>query len=112
MERIEGLYLHTVNIEARTGPSKPMLHRLPSHPLWAVILLSVVLRALVMVRGAVAFDDPDNYLPLARSLALGEGFALNGRPTAYRPPLYPFWLAPILRALGDRSDLGIALLHL
>ena len=62
-----------------------------------------------MVRGSGAFDDPDNYLPLARSLAAGEGFAFKGRPTAYRPPLYPLVLAPLVAAgdgwarLGDRA---------
>jgi hypothetical protein len=66
----------------------------------------------VMVRGSSAFDDPDNYLPLARSLACGEGFTLKGRPTAYRPPLYPLLLAPLVGILGDRTELGIALFHL
>jgi hypothetical protein len=114
MKKIEGLYLHPVNRDAPDRPPQPpaMRPRFLAHPLGVVILLSVVLRALVMVRGPAAFDDPDNYRPLARSLAAGEGLALNGRPTAYRPPLYPLMLAPILRAAGDRTDLGIALLHL
>jgi hypothetical protein len=59
-----------------------------------------------------AFDDPDNYLPLAHSLASGEGFVLNGRPTAYRPPLYPLILAPIFASTGEAAFAGIALLHL
>jgi 4-amino-4-deoxy-L-arabinose transferase-like glycosyltransferase len=57
-------------------------------------------------------DDPDNYLPLARSLAAGRGFVVNGRPTAYRPPLYPLVLAPLVAALGDRLAWGVAALHL
>jgi hypothetical protein len=65
-----------------------------------------------MVRGAGRFDDPDNYVPLARSLASGAGFMLKGRPTAYRPPLYPILLAPLISRGGDPSVLGIALLHL
>ena len=63
-----------------------------------------------MVRGPGPFDDPDNYLPLARSLAAGDGFMLKGRPTAYRPPLYPLMLAPLISHGGDRAVLGIALL--
>ena len=89
-----------------------MLRRLIRHPLGIVLVLSVVVRAAVMARGSGTFDDPDNYRPLARSLAAGEGFAHKGRPTAYRPPLYPLLLAPIIRVLGARADLGIALLHL
>jgi 4-amino-4-deoxy-L-arabinose transferase-like glycosyltransferase len=79
-------------------------------------LILVVLLAILARLGAIAtargFEDPDNYLPLARSLASGEGFALKGRPTAYRPPLYPLLLAPLVATLGDRIEPGIAGLHL
>jgi hypothetical protein len=83
-----------------------------SQPLWAIIVLAVLLRAAVMVRGSGAFDDPDNYLPMARSLASGEGFALRERPTAYRPPLYPLILAPLAAGRDEWIPWGIALLHL
>ena len=49
---------------------------------------------------------------LARSLAAGRGFVLNGRPTAYRPPLYPIVLAPSRRGLGEQLAWGVAGLHL
>lgn len=78
----------------------------------AAMIAAVALRLGLMGLARGAFDDPDNYLPLARSVAAGQGFVLNGRPTAYRPPLYPILLAPIVRVLGDRPDLGIAVLHL
>ncbi len=58
------------------------------------------------------FEDPDNYLPLAQSLASGEGFSLKGHLTAYRPPLYPLLLAPLVATLGDQVSWGIAGLHL
>ena len=61
----------------------------PLDLLWLSILIGGGARASGDALGPVAFDDPDNYLPLARSLAAGEGFVFNGRPTAYRPPLYP-----------------------
>jgi 4-amino-4-deoxy-L-arabinose transferase-like glycosyltransferase len=57
-------------------------------------------------------DDPDNYLPLARAVAEGRGLALEGRPTAYRPPLYPLVLAPLVVLMGDRPWWGIRVLHL
>jgi 4-amino-4-deoxy-L-arabinose transferase-like glycosyltransferase len=81
------------------------------YPLVWIMLLAVLLRAAVILRGPGTFDDPDNYLPMARSLASGEGFVFKGHPTAYRPPLYPLILAPLV-LLGDRERLGIALLHL
>ena len=57
-------------------------------------------------------DDPDNYLPLARSLAEGRGFALDGRATAYRPPLYPIALAAGVAMLGNRVSWWARGLHL
>ena len=36
--------------------------------LLAIVILAVLVRAAVMARGPAPFDDPDNYLPLARSL--------------------------------------------
>ncbi len=81
-------------------------------PLWAVILIGTMLRAAVMASGTAAFQDPDNYLPLARSLASGAGFTQHGRPTAYRPPLYPLFLAPLVSVPGVPAVRGIALLHL
>jgi hypothetical protein len=88
-----------------------MVDRRFSHSLNALILLAVLLRLALIARGPGRFEDPDNYLPLARSLAAGGGFSLNGHPTAYRPPLYPLMLAPLISMLGDRADWGIALLH-
>jgi 4-amino-4-deoxy-L-arabinose transferase-like glycosyltransferase len=81
-------------------------------PLWAIVLLGVALRVAAMAWRPGAFDDPDNYLPLAQSLAKGEGFVLNGRATAYRPPLYPLLLAPLVSRTGKMFYPGIALLHL
>ncbi len=45
--------------------------------LGAIVLVAILLRAAVMLRGPGPFDDPDNYLPLARSLAEGGGFCLR-----------------------------------
>ncbi|QEH36411.1 hypothetical protein OJF2_49750 [Aquisphaera giovannonii] len=76
------------------------------------LFIGLVLRAAAMSVGSGAFEDPDNYLPLARSVARGEGLAWKGRPTAYRPPLYPLMLAPIVRLADPRPNPAIAVLHL
>lgn len=81
-------------------------------PIWSAMLVAVVIRLVVMAHAGGRFDDPDNYLPLARSIAEGDGLARNGKPTAYRPPLYPIILAPILKASGDHWKASVALLHL
>src|SRR3954447_16986499 len=79
----------------------------------AVVLLALVARLAVMApRIGREADDPDNYLPLARSLASGRGFALNGRLTAYRPLLYPTILAPLVGGSGTKFSPWIAGLHL
>lgn len=80
--------------------------------------LSTLVVVGLLTRGAVLLStpgrlvDPDNYLPLARALAEGRGFVINGRPTAYRPPLYPIVLAPLTLVPGEYLDPGVAGLHL
>lgn len=77
----------------------------------ALIVLSVAARVAVLARGFGGLDDPDNYLPLARSVVEGRGYTLDGRPTAYRPPLYPLVLAPLVSLCGARLPWGVAGLH-
>jgi hypothetical protein len=59
-------------------------------------------------------EDRDNYRRLAERVAAGSGFldpaALT--PTAYRPPLYPLFLAAILVCGGGDLAIGIAQLVL
>ena len=82
-----------------------------------VALLAVVAAALarliVLVPAPGRFDDPDNYKPLAASIASGDGLSHKGRPTAYRPPLYPIILAPLLGGPGarERFPYELAALH-
>jgi hypothetical protein len=76
------------------------------------VTLAVAARLAVIVPAFGRRDDPDYYLLLARSLVEGHGLALNERPTASRPPLYPLLLAPLVATLGDRIDWGVAGLHL
>jgi Dolichyl-phosphate-mannose-protein mannosyltransferase len=101
------------NLGRPFGRSRPVIfHRLRSGPLWVVIVVAVLLRVAVMARGTGAFADPDNYLAMAQSLAHGDGFALDGRATAYRPPLYPLLLAPLCLDRGVPAVWGVAVLHL
>jgi hypothetical protein len=59
-----------------------------------------------------SLEDPDRYLPLSQTLARGEGLKHDGKPTAYRPPLYPLLLAPLVRVLpAARLGWGIATFH-
>lgn len=78
-----------------------------------IVAFALLVRGAIISRDFGTLDDPDNYLVLARSLAEGRGFSLKGGPTAYRPPLYPLMLAPLV----FRFDAGtlpwrVAALHL
>jgi 4-amino-4-deoxy-L-arabinose transferase-like glycosyltransferase len=92
-----------------------MAHR---HAVLTLVVLGVATRLALMaprLLAGAALDDPDAYLPLARAVAEGRGFVLplDGRLTAYRPPLYPLVLAPLQSLLGpDWVGWGVASLHL
>ena len=91
---------------------------IPGRPWFALGLALVVLTGLIARAAIVApgvrsgtLEDPDNYLPLARSLKNGEGFSIRDHPTAYRPPLYPIALLPVVW-VGRNEALGVASLHM
>ena len=73
--------------------------------------------AAAIVRGAALLSaaqslaaDPDGYRALAQTLAQHGTYAIDGHPTAFRPPLYPLMLA-VVEMLPGSDRLGIALLH-
>ena len=78
----------------------------------ALVVVALLARAAVLVPMPGRLEDPDNYLPLARALAEGRGFVIDGRPTAYRPPLYPIVLVPLTLMPGEYLSRGVAGLHL
>ena len=52
--------------------------------------------------------DTDSYLTIALNLLSGEGFcSVSGHPTAYRPPLYP-WFVAVCLLMGGAAGLGAA----
>jgi hypothetical protein len=65
-----------------------------------------------MLNGLGRLDDPDWYLILARSLVDGRGFSIDGRPTAYRPPLYPILLMPLAGLSRPALPWAVGSLHL
>lgn len=81
-------------------------------PIRLAMLAAILVRLAVLAPAGNRLDDPDNYLPLARSIIRGEGLSRDGKPTAYRPPLYPIILAPLLGVSGDHWRIPVAALHL
>lgn len=78
----------------------------PGRVLWLFVLAGLALRvAVIELRPPAAREvgpDEGEYLAIARSLAAGGGFRLEGEITAYRDLLFPAAAAVILRAAGDR----------
>ncbi len=84
--------------------------------LWIIIfLLAAGIRAGVLyvdfTHSHHLSEDRDAYLDISHQLATGHGFSLSssGKPTAFRPPLYPLLLAGI--EVSGAGLYGIALLH-
>ncbi|MDA7617745.1 glycosyltransferase family 39 protein [Verrucomicrobia bacterium] len=55
-------------------------------------------------KGLVSPDFNQVYHPLARSLVESNKFSLNGKPTAYVGPGYPFYLSLIYRIFGENVN--------
>lgn len=83
---------------ARTPPRRPATAGL------ALVLLALVLRLAAI--GLLAGGAPERndrvlrYDPIAHSLLAGEGFRLDGVPSAVSPPVYPLFLAAVYGVFG------------
>ncbi len=56
--------------------------------------------------GELRYYDERDYLAIARSLRAGEGFALHGGPTAFRPPGQPLFVA-LVQSVGGASMVAL-----
>jgi len=71
----------------------------------ALVMLALVLRLLYVdaTPGYQLRHDARDYELHAQSVAVGEGYSRHvayGRPTAFRPPGYPYFLAGVYRVAG------------
>ena len=82
--------------------------------------LAVILLGSLALRLGLAFAtaslpprivDEQHYVSLAHSLATGHGFNFPNGPTSLRPPLYPWLVSTIWRAVGAESLLAIRLVQ-
>lgn len=69
------------------------LRRLQSPMLWLLLVAALLRGAAILAESAHLAEDPDDYRAVAQELLAHRTLAIGGRPTAYRPPLYPLVLA-------------------
>ncbi len=77
----------------------------------ALLIVALLVRGGFLLATPHALEsDPDGYRALAQNLVERGIFGYGETPTAYRPPLYPLILTPLV-ALGDGSTAAIGILH-
>jgi 4-amino-4-deoxy-L-arabinose transferase-like glycosyltransferase len=79
--------------------------------LFALLAGTILLRSAIIARDPASLQtDVDNYRALAQNLVAHGVYGAGQVPTAYRPPLYPIVLAPIV-ACGAPGVAAVATLH-
>jgi 4-amino-4-deoxy-L-arabinose transferase-like glycosyltransferase len=80
--------------------------RLPA-AVWLILALALLLRVghVAATPGIVLVNDATDYDKIAAFVAQGEGYPdLRGRPTAFRPPGYPYLLAAAYKVTGVQDE--------
>ncbi len=92
--------------------------RLTRHGAWIIIITAAVVRSIAIFASLDSLEvDTDSYARLAVNWSESGVLGIESpdgspvRPTAYRPPLYPWLLSWLVRD-GRLSVIGVALLHL
>lgn len=104
-----GLYLlFTGSIRSFLNRINTLLMQLKLRQFLLIVLSAAfVLRAAaVIVLPIRLWIDYQTYHELARDWAVGGCFCVDGLPTAYRPPGYPFFLSSIYRLFGANPEPG------
>jgi 4-amino-4-deoxy-L-arabinose transferase-like glycosyltransferase len=71
-------------------------------PLSLTIASALLFRlAIVVFFTPPLLQDETEYLAIAQSLYHGNGFSIDGAPTAYRAPVYPAFIATVFTAIGE-----------
>jgi len=74
-----------------------------------IIILALGLRLITVVvmpaESKILEHDAYRYDQIARSILAGEGFSKDGKPIAWRAPIYPHFLAAIYRVFGFNTDI-------
>ncbi|HEY7649650.1 MAG TPA: glycosyltransferase family 39 protein [Methylomirabilota bacterium] len=87
-----------------SGPARSLKGLVSTYPAWSIFVVAFVLRAaLVLSVGHLVPESSDKlqrYDQIAFALMRGEGFSLDGAPTAISGPVYPLLAAGIYALFG------------
>lgn len=75
------------------------------------VVVAATLRAVVLLWPGAFALDPDSYQRVGMNLAHRGVFALDGKPTAYRPPLYPLVLSAAVLGGGPHWRTVVGAIH-
>jgi hypothetical protein len=85
---------------------------------WILVTVALVVRLLVAILPGRQLEPPwsggsdsQHYATLAENLLKGKGFTYAGHPTAFRPPVYPLFLALMMMLFGTYWALATRLLQ-
>jgi len=85
---------------------------------WTLVGVALVVRLLVAILPGRQLEPPwsggsdsRHYATLAQNLLEGKGFTYAGHPTAFRPPVYPLFLALMMMLFGIHWALATRLLQ-
>jgi 4-amino-4-deoxy-L-arabinose transferase-like glycosyltransferase len=90
----EGFFCYTPWADSREDSVMKFELRKSNTLLLCILAAGLIVRiAAVTVFHPPLFSDDIDYVALGQSIAHGQGYQLEGHPTAYRPPGYPLLLA-------------------
>lgn len=86
------------------------MHKSAKVKLSLIILFALCSRIIAVVNmdpeSKLLKHDDYRYDQIAKSILEGEGFAKDGKPIAWRGPVYPYFLAGIYKVFGHNPDIA------
>lgn len=113
MARVRTATVLERQIAPSDGAAAPLRESSGAMPFWKDARLGWLLAIAIVVRLAFLYaftdvpllGDEVEYHEIATNVVEGRGFAMEGRLTSWRPPLYPFFLAALYFVTGTTDPI-------